>query len=82
MLYEVEFPLCAKAEVNGPDAINVYRWLRRNSRLFDKSKNLARVVPWNFTKFIVSADLKTVEYFNPDKEPKFYTPLINKLLES
>ena len=57
--------MMAKSDINGANTCEIYKFLRIKSRLFNAEKNEARVVPWNFTKFIVAGDLSTVDYFNP-----------------
>jgi glutathione peroxidase len=36
--YEARFPLMAKSDVNGPNANNVYKYLRMNASLFAPNK--------------------------------------------
>ena len=36
--YNVEFPLCAKSNVNGPETNETYKWLRSRSELFNAGK--------------------------------------------
>jgi glutathione peroxidase len=55
---KAHFPMFSKITVNGDGACEVYKFLRRNSRLYNKDRNLTRQVPWNFTKFLVGADGK------------------------
>ena len=57
--------MMSKSEVNGNNVIDIYKYLRQNSRLYDKEKDEARVVPWNFTKFLVNCNDGSVQYFNP-----------------
>ena len=51
----IEFPIMEKAEINGPNTHEVYKFLRLNSELYDPSQKRAREIPWNFAKFIVDA---------------------------
>lgn len=63
--YGVTFPLMSKIEVNGAGAHPVFTFLRKKTRgLFGSS------VKWNFTKFLVSGDGKTVKRFAPATEPR------------
>lgn len=39
-------------------------------------------MPWNFTKFIVAADLSTIDYYNPRAEPAEILAKIEQLLSS
>ena len=51
--YNVQFPMLNKNDVNGPQACELYRFLRCNSSLYDERKRQANVIPWNFAKFLV-----------------------------
>ena len=63
--YGVTFPLMSKIEVNGEGAHPLYRFLRKRARgLFGDS------VKWNFTKFLVSRDGKTVKRFASTVRPE------------
>ena len=46
----------------------MFRVLRFTSRLYNGKTGGSRVVPWNFTKFLVSTKFTTNEYFNPRAE--------------
>ena len=72
----------SKICVNGETACEVYKFLRRNSRLYSTENNRTRQVPWNFTKFLVCADGQTVVYFNPRVSPREMEPYINQNLSS
>ena len=67
--YRVEFPLMAKSDVNGEHANDVYKLLRIKSSLFNPKSGLTKEVPWNFSKFLVTANLESVEFINPRVEP-------------
>jgi glutathione peroxidase len=58
-----------KINVNGKDTHDVYKFLRSNSKLFDEKKKVAKEIPWNFCKFLVSADGKKVRYYHPRINP-------------
>jgi glutathione peroxidase len=77
-----DFPMFSKIEVNGPDACEVFKFLRRNSRLHDEGKDLTRETPWNFTKFLVCADGQTIVYFNPRTPPREIESFILENLDS
>ena len=80
-IYKAKFPIMSKCEVNGETGtIDVYRWLRTHSSLFDQKKGLTKTVQWNFAKFLVSSDLQICEYFAPLKEDKEILPIIEKVL--
>ena len=55
----------AKIEVNGPGAAPLYTWLKSSAPDEEGSED----IPWNFTKFLVNADGKTVKRFHPKVSP-------------
>lgn len=62
--YGVTFQLMKKIDVNGKDAHPLFVWLRKQA-----PGALGSAVKWNFTKFLVSKDGKTVQRFAPTIEP-------------
>jgi glutathione peroxidase len=44
----------SKIEVNGEKTHPLYMFLRRNSELYDPKTDTAKVIPWNFAKFLVN----------------------------
>lgn len=67
--YGVTFPILKKQNVQGPRTTELFNFLRRHSKLWNAKKQKARLIPWNFAKFLVSDGGKKVEYFNPQVEP-------------
>lgn len=60
--YKVEFPMFSKISVKGEQMHPLYRWLiTKNGRLDP--------VEWNFAKFLVSKDGKSVERFDSRLAP-------------
>jgi len=49
--YGSTFLLMGKAHVNGPEACETFRWLRKNSELGSSEDGKANKIPWNFAKF-------------------------------
>ena len=70
----------SKSDVNGPDTNEVYRYLRRNSRLHDKAKGKSTLIPWNFSKFVVSSQYSDMEYFDPSHNTQELCQYIERLL--
>ena len=64
--YDVNFPMFAKVEVNGANAAPLYNWLK--SQAPDEEGN--EDIPWNFTKFLVTADRSSVTRIHPKVTPK------------
>lgn len=62
--FGVTFPLLSKVEVNGRGAHPLFAFLRARTRGL-----LGDSVKWNFTKFLVSRDGRTVRRFSPAVEP-------------
>ena len=78
--YKIEFPLFGKIDVNGENAHEVYQFLRKNSSLYDREKNTAEGIPWNFSKFLVNEHGKVIKYFTPTDDFKEIEIEILKLL--
>ncbi len=74
--YNVTFPIFAKAEVNGRNALPLYKWLKR------KAPGLLGIqaVGWNFTKFLVDRTGTKVQRFASATEPAEIAAPIEKLL--
>jgi glutathione peroxidase-family protein len=63
--YGVSFPLMAKIEVNGSNTHPVFVYLK------DRAPGLIREdIKWNFTKFLVARDGRSVTRFAPTTEPR------------
>lgn len=60
--YDVTFPMFAKVEVTGDNTVGIYRWLIEQSG--DKSP-----IEWNFAKFVVGRDGKSVQRFGSRLKP-------------
>ena len=69
-----------KNDVNGPQACDLFRFLRASSSLYDESKRQAGVIPWNFAKFLVDSDGKVSSYHAPRENPLSLRPQIDRLL--
>ncbi len=74
--YGVSFPLSAKVEVNGPGADPLYVHLKAIAPGAEGKAD----IPWNFTKFLVSADGTTVERFAPGATPESLRGRIEAML--
>ncbi|PTU66544.1 glutathione peroxidase [Chromobacterium sp. Panama] len=61
--FEVDFPLFAKVEVNGPRAHPLWRWLTQ------ADSTHPHPVKWNFTKFLIDARGRVVKRYEPAVEP-------------
>jgi glutathione peroxidase len=65
MNFGVTFPMMAKIEVNGGAAHPLYQWLTREAPGLLGSTG----IKWNFTKFLVGRDGKTIKRYAPQDEP-------------
>jgi glutathione peroxidase len=57
--------LTEKVEINGPNAHPLYVYLRSHSELYDEKTKTSRVIPWNFSKFIVDHNGEVIKFFPP-----------------
>jgi glutathione peroxidase len=63
--FGVSFPMMAKVEVNGTQAHPLYQWLTREAPGLLGSTG----IKWNFTKFLVGRDGRTIKRYAPQDEP-------------
>jgi glutathione peroxidase len=63
--YDVDFPLFAKLDVNGPSRAPLYAWLTSQATQPDGPGDIA----WNFAKFVIGKDGRVAARFNPRIEP-------------
>lgn len=73
--YDTTFPRFKKVDVNGENAIPLYKWLKEQ-----KGGILGNSIKWNFTKFLVDRDGKVVGRFSPTTPPSKIEGDIKKLL--
>ena len=66
LTYEVDFPMFAKIEVNGPKAHPLYEYLKSQKRGLLGSK----AIKWNFTKFLIDRSGEVVGRFAPAVKPQ------------
>lgn len=74
--FNVSFPLFKKIEVNGSNASPLFNQLKADAPGLLGSKG----IKWNFTKFLVNRDGKTVERFAPATKPDALKRKIEALL--
>jgi glutathione peroxidase len=75
MNYGVTFQIMKKVDVNGKDAHPIFKYLRSQTKGL-----LGDRVKWNFTKFLVSRDGKTIKRFAPTVVPEKLEGEIEKML--
>ena len=76
LTYDVDFPMFAKVEVNGPGAHPLYDYLKREKKGLLGSES----IKWNFTKFLIGRDGEVVDRFAPTVKPQDMASAIEKLL--
>jgi len=69
--YQATFPMFSKIDVNGPNAHDVYKFLRGNSTMRLPESNEVRAIEWNFAHFLLDKDGKVVRAFPPEEEAKY-----------
>ena len=73
--YDTTFPRFKKCDVNGPNAIPLYKWLKSQKGGF-----ITKAIKWNFTKFLIDRDGNVVARFSPTTTPDKIDSKIEKLL--
>ncbi len=73
--FGVTFPLMQKIEVNGDNATPIYKFLKKKAGGWFTSS-----IKWNFTKFLISRDGKTIKRFASIKTPEAIEKYILKML--
>lgn len=74
--FGVTFPLMAKLDVNGDGAAPLFSYLKAEAPGLLGTKR----VKWNFTKFLISRDGKSVKRFAPKDKPESLESAIEALL--
>jgi len=75
--YGVSFQMFEKIEVNGSGAHPIYVFLKKKLPGF-----LGGRIKWNFTKFVIDRNGKTVKRFAPTTKPEKMEEYLLKLLSS
>ena len=73
--YDTTFPRFKKVDVNGKDAIPLYKWLKEQ-----KGGIFGNAIKWNFTKFLIDRNGNVVGRFSPTTPPSKLETDIKKLL--
>lgn len=73
--YGVTFPMFKKIDVNGANAHQLFKYLKKHKRGAFGPKIL-----WNFTKFLIDKDGNIVRRYSPNKKPETIEEDILKLL--
>lgn len=73
--FGVTFPIMAKSDVNGRQAIPLYNWLRKQ-----KGGLFGRRIKWNFTKFLINREGQVAARYPSAMDPEDLKQDIEKYL--
>lgn len=73
--FGVTFQLSEKINVNGPNTHPIFKYLKDHSK-----SALGKEIKWNFTKFLVSRNGRTIKRFAPTTKPETMRQSIENLL--
>ena len=76
--FGVSFPLFAKIEVNGDHATPLYQYLKQEAPGVLGTSG----IKWNFTKFLVSRDGRTIRRYAPTDKPESLAQDIEEMLKA
>ncbi len=74
--YDVHFDMFAKVDVNGDDAIPLYKYLKRQQ----SGVLWTEAIKWNFTKFLVDKEGRVIKRYASSTKPESIKEDIEKLL--
>ena len=74
--YGVTFPMFSKIDVNGDEAHEIYKYLKKELGGFFGSK-----IKWNFTKFLIDSNGKPVKRFSPVTKPEVIDSYLTKKMK-
>jgi len=75
--FRLTFPVFKKILVNGEQAAPLYRWLCAQAPGILGT----RAIKWNFTKFLIAPNARSIWRFAPFTRPEKLVPAIERLLE-
>ncbi len=73
--YGVTFPMFSKIDVNGDNAHEIFKFLKKELKGFLNSK-----IKWNFTKFLIDNNGKPLKRFSPITKPEKIDKYLAKIL--
>ncbi|QIL82819.1 glutathione peroxidase [Diaphorobacter sp. HDW4A] len=76
--YGVDFTMMSKVDVNGPNAIPLYDWLKKEAPGVLGTKS----IKWNFTKFLIARDGRVLKRYAPKTKPQEFDADIEAALAS
>jgi len=75
--YDVHFDMFAKVDVNGEDAIALYKYLKHEKSGFLWTES----IKWNFTKFLIDREGRVIKRYGSSTKPESIKEDIERLLE-
>lgn len=79
--YGVTFPMMDKVEINGDNAVPLFKWLKDAKKEGGIAAAMGNDIKWNFGKFLVDPEGKVVERYVPTTSPLQIEPDINSLIK-
>lgn len=76
LTYGVSFDMFSKIDVNGKEAIDLYKYLKKQSPGIFGTKS----IKWNFTKFLISKEGKVYDRYGSSTKPESIKKDIEALL--
>ena len=76
--FGAKFQMMSKIDVNGEDVHPVYHWLRSNSECWNGSE--AKLISWNFSKFLVDRNGTVTKYLEPKPFPEEFRADLESLI--
>jgi glutathione peroxidase len=74
--YGVTFPMFSKIDVNGKNAHEIYKYLKKELGGLFSSR-----IKWNFTKFLIDKNGKPLKRFSPVTKPEEIDKYLEKILK-
>ena len=60
------FILTSIIDVNGKNSHPIFKYLRRNSELYNEKNGKCKQIPWSFSKFLVDKEGKVLKFYFPN----------------
>ena len=76
LTYQVDFPIFSKVDVNGDNAVPVYKYLKASLPGILGLK----AIKWNFTKFLIDKTGKPIQRYAPTDKPSAIAKDVKKIL--
>ena len=74
--YDVSFEMFSKIDVNGENAVPLYKYLKKEQSGFLGTES----IKWNFTKFLIDRKGNVIDRYSPSTKPSSIEKDIKKVL--